>query len=121
MMNKNKNLSFCFDLLPFYAILRSIPNKLLGVIAMFSAILAIMLLPLLDLGRSRGLQFRPLSKFFFFAFVANFLMLMVLGGKHVEDPFIGLGQASTVLYFAHFTIIVPVVSLIENTLVDITK
>ena len=108
-------------LLPFYAILRSIPNKLLGVIAMFSAILAIMLLPLLDLGRSRGLQFRPLSKFFFFAFVANFLMLMVLGGKHVEDPFIGLGQASTVLYFAHFTVIVPAVSLIENTLVDISK
>ena len=108
-------------LLPFYAILRSIPNKLLGVIAMFSAILAIMLLPLLDLGRSRGLQFRPLSKFFFFVFVANFLMLMVLGGKHVEDPFIGLGQASTVLYFAHFTVIVPAVSLIENTLVDISK
>ena len=108
-------------LLPFYAILRSIPNKLLGVIAMFSAILAIMLLPLLDLGRSRGLQFRPLSKFFFFAFVANFLMLMVLGGKHVEDTFIGLGQASTVLYFAHFTVIVPAVSLIENTLVDISK
>ena len=108
-------------LLPFYAILRSIPNKLLGVIAMFSAILAIMLLPLLDLGRSRGLQFRPVSKFFFFVFVANFLMLMVLGGKHVEDPFIGLGQASTVLYFAHFTVIVPAVSLIENTLVDISK
>ena len=108
-------------LLPFYAILRSIPNKLLGVIAMFSAILAIMLLPLLYLGRSRGLQFKPLSKFFFFAFVASFLMLMVLGGKHVEDSFIGLGQASTVLYFAHFTVIVPAVSLIENTLVDISK
>ena len=108
-------------LLPFYAILRSIPNKLLGVIAMFSAILAIMLLPLLDLGRSRGLQFRPISKVLFFVFVANFLMLMVLGGKHVEDPFIGLGQASTVLYFAHFTIIVPMVSLLENTLVDISK
>ena len=108
-------------LLPFYAILRSIPNKLLGVIAMFSAILAIMLLPLLDLGRSRGLQFRPISKFFFYVFVANFLMLMVLGGKHVEDPFIGLGQASTVLYFAHFSFIVPLVSLLENTLVDISK
>ena len=52
-------------LLPFYAILRSIPNKLLGVIAMFSAILAIMLLPVTDLGRSRGLQFRPFSKIAF--------------------------------------------------------
>ena len=88
---------------------------------MFGAIVSLIFLPFADLGFTKGLQFRPLSKFFFFAFVANFLMLMVLGGKHVEDPFIGLGQASTVLYFAHFTVIVPVVSLIENTLVDISK
>jgi ubiquinol-cytochrome c reductase cytochrome b subunit len=52
-------------LLPFYAILRSIPNKLLGVIAMFSALLIILILPITDLGRSRGLQFRPLSKIIF--------------------------------------------------------
>jgi ubiquinol-cytochrome c reductase cytochrome b subunit len=52
-------------LLPFYAILRSIPNKLLGVIAMFSAILIILILPVTDLGRSRGLQFRPISKLMF--------------------------------------------------------
>ena len=70
-------------LLPFYAILRSIPNKLLGVIAMFSAILIIMIMPFTDLGRSRGLQFRPLSKIAFFIFVANFLVLMQLGAKHV--------------------------------------
>ena len=75
-------------LLPFYAILRSIPNRLLGVIAMFSAILAIMLLPVTDLGRSKGLQFRPLSKIVFYIFVANFLVLMSLGAKHVESPFI---------------------------------
>ena len=105
--------------MPFYAILRSIPNKLLGVIAMFAALLSIMLLPVMDLGRSRGLQFRPLSKFFFYIFVANFLMLMVLGAKHVEDPFIALGQVSTVLYFSYFTIIVPFVSLLENTLADL--
>ena len=84
-------------------------------IAMFSVILAKMLLPLLYLGRSRGLQFRPISKLFFLVFVANLLMLMVLGGKHVEDTFIGLGQASTVLYFSHFTIIVPVYSRAFNT------
>lgn len=106
-------------LLPFYAILRSIPNKLLGVIAMFSAILAIMLLPITDLGRSKGLQFRPLSKIAFFIFVANFLVLMSLGAKHVETPFIEFGQLSTVLYFAHFAVIVPTISLLENTLVDI--
>jgi ubiquinol-cytochrome c reductase cytochrome b subunit len=106
-------------LLPFYAILRSIPNKLLGVIAMFSAILAIMLLPITDLGRSKGLQFRPLSKIAFYIFVANFLVLMQLGAKHVESPFIEFGQISTVLYFAHFAVIVPVVSLLENTLIDL--
>jgi ubiquinol-cytochrome c reductase cytochrome b subunit len=107
-------------LLPFYAILRSIPNKLLGVIAMFAAILAIMLLPITDLGRSKGLQFRPLSKLGFWIFVANFLILMKLGACHVESPFIELGQISTVLYFSYFIIIVPVISLIENSLIDLT-
>ena len=106
-------------LLPFYAILRSIPNKLLEVIAMFSAILIILTMPFTDLGRSRGLQFRPLSKIFFYVFVANFLILMQLGAKHVESPFIEFGQISTVLYFSHFLVIVPVVSLIENSLVDL--
>jgi ubiquinol-cytochrome c reductase cytochrome b subunit len=108
-------------LLPFYAILRSIPNKLLGVIAMFSALLIILILPLTDLGRSRGLQFRPLSKAFFYIFVMNFLILMQLGAKHVESPFIEFGQISTVLYFSYFILIVPVLSILENTLTDITS
>ena len=69
---------------------------------MFSAILAIMLLPVTDLGRYKGLQFRPLSKIAFWLFVANFLVLMQLGAKHVESPFIELGQISTILYFSHF-------------------
>ena len=86
---------------------------------MFSAILAIMLLPITDLGRSKGLQFRPISKLAFWVFVVNFLILMKLGACHVETPFIELGQLSTVLYFAHFAIIVPIVSLIENTLIDL--
>lgn len=106
-------------LLPFYAILRSIPNKLLGVIAMFAAILALMAMPLTDLSKLRGVQFRPLSKIAFFVFVANFLVLMQIGAKHVETPFIEFGQISTVLYFAHFFIIVPVVSIIENSLVEL--
>ena len=106
-------------LLPFYAILRSIPNKLLGVIAMFAAILALMAMPFTDLSKLRGVQFRPLSKIAFFVFVANFLVLMQIGAKHVETPFIEFGQISTVLYFAHFFIIVPVVSIIENSLVEL--
>ena len=106
-------------LLPFYAILRSIPNKLLGVIAMFSAILILLLLPITDVSRSRGMQFRPLSKITFWVFVANFLILMKLGACHVESPFIEFGQLSTVLYFGYFTVIMPLVSLIENTLIDV--
>ena len=106
-------------LLPFYAILRSIPNKLLGVIAMFSAILALLAMPFTDLSKLRGIQFRPLSKIAFFIFVANFLILMQLGAKHVESPFIEFGQISTTLYFAHFLIIVPVITLLENSLIDL--
>jgi ubiquinol-cytochrome c reductase cytochrome b subunit len=107
-------------LLPFYAILRSIPNKLLGVIAMFSAILIIMAMPFTDLSRSRGIQFRPLSKIAFYIFVANFLILMVLGAKHVESPFIEFGQISTVIYFSHYLIIVPLISLLENSLIELS-
>jgi ubiquinol-cytochrome c reductase cytochrome b subunit len=107
-------------LLPFYAILRSIPNKLLGVIAMFAAILALLIMPFTDLSKLRGNQFRPLSKIVFFVFVANFLILMQLGAKHVESPFIEFGQISTVLYFAHFLIIVPFVTLLENSLIDLS-
>nr|QWS06196.1 apocytochrome b [Clonostachys rogersoniana] len=106
-------------LLPFYAILRSIPNKLLGVVAMLFAILIIMILPATDLGRTKGLQFRPLSKIAFYIFVTNFLILMQLGAKHVETPFIEFGQISTVLYFGHFLIITPLISILENTLVDL--
>jgi len=106
-------------LLPFYAILRSIPNKLLGVVAMLSAILILLVMPFVDLSRSRGIQFRPLSKIAYYVFIANFLVLMQIGQKHVETPFIEVGQISTVLYFSHFLIIVPLVSLLENSLIEI--
>jgi ubiquinol-cytochrome c reductase cytochrome b subunit len=107
-------------LLPFYAILRSIPNKLLGVVAMFAALVIILVLPMTDLGNTKGLQFRPLSKIAFYLFVVNFIILQQLGAKHVETPFIELGQISTMLYFAHFLVIVPMVSIVENTLIDLT-
>jgi len=106
-------------LLPFYAILRSIPNKLLGVIAMFSAILILLLLPSTDVSRSRGMQFRPLSKGAFFVFVANFLILMQLGAKHVESPFIEFGQISTVLYFLYFIVVMYGVTVVENSFIDL--
>ena len=107
-------------LLPFYAILRSIPNKLLGVIAMFSAILILLTLSFTDVSRSRGMQFRPLSKVAFYIFIANFLILMQLGAKHVESPFIEFGQISTILYFTFFLVIIIVVTSIENTIINLS-
>jgi ubiquinol-cytochrome c reductase cytochrome b subunit len=86
---------------------------------MLAAILIIMLLPISDLGATKGLQFRPLSKIVFYVFLMNFLLLMQLGAKHVETPFIEIGQLSTVLYFSHFLFILPAVSILENTLVDL--
>jgi len=88
---------------------------------MFSAILILLAMPFTDLGRTRGLQFRPISKLAFFIFVANFLILMVLGAKHVESPFIEFGQISTVIYFAHFLIIVPLASIFENSLIELSN
>ena len=86
---------------------------------MFSALIILTILPLTDLGNTKGLQFRLITKLVFFFFVANFLILMVLGAKHVESPFIEFGQISTVIYFAHFLIIVPIVSLLENTIIEL--
>lgn len=107
-------------LLPFYAILRSIPNKLLGVIAMFFAILILLLMPFLDISKLKGIQFKPFNKFVYFLFISNFIILMILGAKHVENPFIEFGQNSTVLYFSYFLIIIPVISIIENFSFKIT-
>jgi ubiquinol-cytochrome c reductase cytochrome b subunit len=86
---------------------------------MFSAILIILILPFTDLSRSRGLQFRPLSKIAFFIFVGNFIILMQLGAKHVESPFIEFGQISTTIYFSYFLIILPLLSLLENSLIEL--
>jgi len=86
---------------------------------MFSAILALLSLPFTDLSKLRGIQFRPLSKIAFFIFIANFLILMQLGAKHVESPFIEFGQISTALYFAHYIIIIPFITLLENSLIDL--
>jgi ubiquinol-cytochrome c reductase cytochrome b subunit len=83
---------------------------------MFSALVIILTLPILDLNRSRGFQFKPFIKIGFIIFIANFLGLDILGAKHVESPFIELGQISTISYFGFFIIFMPIVSLIENTL-----
>jgi ubiquinol-cytochrome c reductase cytochrome b subunit len=86
---------------------------------MFASILALLVLPFSDLSKLRGIQFRPISKIIFFSFVAIVLMLMQLGGKHVEDPFIELGQVATILYFGFFLVLVPAASSLENSLADL--
>ena len=108
-------------LLPFYAILRSIPNKLLGVLAMFASLLILLAIPIMDRSRIRGSQFRPLNRFIFWVLVADFLVLIYLGSQHVEQPYIIVGQIATALYFAWFVVLVPLTSIIENTLMDLNN
>nr|YP_009919791.1 cytochrome b [Metschnikowia agaves]QMQ98500.1 cytochrome b [Metschnikowia agaves]QMQ98514.1 cytochrome b [Metschnikowia agaves] len=102
--------------LPFYAMLRSMPDKLGGVMAMFSALLMLLMLPMTDRSVMRGNTFKMMSKLSFFMFVFNFLLLSTLGQVHVEVPFILLGQLCTVYYFSYFIILVPVISYMENML-----
>nr|YP_009935209.1 cytochrome b [Metschnikowia bowlesiae]QNS23092.1 cytochrome b [Metschnikowia bowlesiae]QNS23148.1 cytochrome b [Metschnikowia bowlesiae] len=103
-------------LLPFYAMLRSMPDKLGGVMAMFSAMLMLLMLPMTDRSVMRGNTFKVLSKFSFYLFVFNFLLLGNLGQLHVEVPFIVTGQLATIYYFTYFVMLVPVMSSMENML-----
>ena len=106
-------------LLPFYAILRSIPNKLLGVVAMFGSLLILLILPLTDVSRIRGSQFRPLMKVAHWFFIVDFFILMWIGAMHPETPYLEIGQVATAFYFIWFLVLVPVIGLAENTLMDI--
>ena len=105
----------CFDLLPFYAILRAIPNKLLGVLAMFMSLLILLFIPILDISRVRGSQSRPLIQIAFYALVLDFFILIFIGSQHVESPYT---EFATFFYFAWFIVIVPVIGLIENTIIQ---
>ena len=106
-------------LLPFYAILRSIPNKLLGVIAMFGSLLILLVLPYTDVSRVRGSQFKPFMKFAFWLFVVDFIILMWIGSQHPNSPYVEIGQVATAFYFAWFMVIVPGIGIIENTFMDL--
>jgi len=106
-------------LLPYYAILRSIPNKLLGVLAMFGSLLILLILPITDLSRIRGSTFRPAMKFAFWLLVVDFFILMWIGSQHPETPYVEIGQVATAFYFVWFLILVPFIGLFENTLSDL--
>jgi len=100
--------------LPFYAILRSIPNKLAGVVAMFGAILVLAFLPWLDSARTRSSKYRPLAKQFFWIFVLVCLGLGWLGAKPAEGIYVVLARILTFCYFAYFLIVLPILSRIER-------
>ena len=100
-----------------YAILRSIPDKLLGVIALFASLLVLLALPHVHLANIRSMQFRPLAKIFFWFFVSDFFLLTYIGACPVEAPWVLIGQLASVFYFAYFLIINPLCGLIENQLI----
>ena len=103
-------------LLPFYAILRSVPDKLLGVIAMFAALFILVILPWLDTSKIRSAIFRPLYKQFYWFLVADVLILGYMGAMPAEGIYLLVARVATAYYFLHFLIILPVLGNKEKTL-----
>ncbi len=102
--------------LPFYAILRAIPNKLLGVVAMFSSILVVAVLPWLDTSRVRSSVYRPLYKKFFWVFVAVSVGLGYLGAQPAEGVYLVAARILMAYYFLHFLVLTPLIGKFEKTL-----
>ena len=100
--------------LPFYAILRAIPNKLFGVIALLSSISILFFVPWLDTSKVRSTSYRPIYKWFFWAFVATSIGLGYLGSQQPEGWYLIAGRLLTFYYFAFFLVVMPVVGWIEN-------
>jgi quinol-cytochrome oxidoreductase complex cytochrome b subunit len=103
-----------FYLLPFYALLRSIPNKTLGVLALLSAILVLLIIPYIHLGLIHTAIFRPVYKVFLYVFFTVFLLLMYLGQAVPSEPFITLGQLLGLYYFGFFLVLIPLISFLET-------
>jgi len=107
--------------LPFYAILRSIPDKLGGVIAMLAAILSLLTLPFTHGSEVRSPQFRPIFRKFYWMFIACFFLLMYIGACEVTYPFVEVGQIATVYYFGFLLVFVPVLGRVESKMMRSTS
>jgi quinol-cytochrome oxidoreductase complex cytochrome b subunit len=105
--------------LPFYAVLRSIPDKLGGVLAMGGALVVLLLMPLLNTSEIRSTAFRPIFRKLYWFLIMDFLILGWIGGNEVETPYIEIGQIATILYFAFFLVLVPALGKLEAILVRI--
>ena len=102
-------------LLPFYAILRSVPDKLGGVVVMFAAVFILMFLPWLDTSKVRSAVFRPFYKVFFWILVIDVIVLGYIGANPPEGMYLIIGRIATIYYFVHFILIMPLVGLKEKT------
>lgn len=100
--------------LPFYAILRSIPDKLGGVLAMISSILVLLLLPITSTPAFRSSYFRPIYAFFYWFLVSDFILLGWIGQKPVEEPYIFIGMVATIFYFSTLLIFFPLIGFLEK-------
>jgi ubiquinol-cytochrome c reductase cytochrome b/c1 subunit len=102
--------------LPFYAILRSVPNKLLGVCMMFGSILVLFVLPWLDTSPVRSARFRPIYKYLFWLLLISVITLGVCGAHKPEGIWVVLSRLGALYYFAHFLVILPILGKLEKPL-----
>jgi quinol-cytochrome oxidoreductase complex cytochrome b subunit len=100
--------------LPYYAILRAIPNKLLGVVALFGSIAVLFIVPWLDTSKVRSARYRPLYRQFFWLLVITVIGLGYLGSKPPEGVYVLAARILTIYYFAHFFVVLPLLGFIET-------